>query len=208
MYCPKCRTEYRKGFNTCTDCEIALVEGLPSLREHEQINKGFHSIRNQIDKTIAFFRNNQKASWIFSLLVGVTFSFAYGVAKNIWAHSIWRVMEYAASLMELGSDFNSVKVIFITIGVNLLTDLPAAFIASLFCSALMIYVLRTQRLLYSLGVVAAFFLLYLRGWHFRNAPDLGVQISAFMAPFLIVFVFIFTFWLLIKLQIGKSKQKL
>jgi hypothetical protein len=29
MYCPKCRTEYRKGFYTCADCEIPLVTELP-----------------------------------------------------------------------------------------------------------------------------------------------------------------------------------
>lgn len=30
MYCPKCRTEYRKGFSTCADCNIPLVPDLPS----------------------------------------------------------------------------------------------------------------------------------------------------------------------------------
>lgn len=30
MYCPKCRTEYTKGFTTCTDCEIPLVSALSS----------------------------------------------------------------------------------------------------------------------------------------------------------------------------------
>ncbi len=30
MFCPKCRTEYRKGFTTCADCEIPLVAQLPS----------------------------------------------------------------------------------------------------------------------------------------------------------------------------------
>ena len=25
MFCPKCRTEYRKGFTSCADCEIPLV---------------------------------------------------------------------------------------------------------------------------------------------------------------------------------------
>jgi len=29
MFCPKCRTEYRRGFNTCADCEISLVYELP-----------------------------------------------------------------------------------------------------------------------------------------------------------------------------------
>jgi Putative prokaryotic signal transducing protein len=29
MFCSKCRTEYRKGFTTCADCEIPLVPELP-----------------------------------------------------------------------------------------------------------------------------------------------------------------------------------
>jgi uncharacterized RDD family membrane protein YckC len=29
MFCPKCRTEYRKGFYTCAACEISLVDKLP-----------------------------------------------------------------------------------------------------------------------------------------------------------------------------------
>ncbi len=29
MFCPQCRTEYREGFETCTDCGVALVSELP-----------------------------------------------------------------------------------------------------------------------------------------------------------------------------------
>ena len=29
MFCPKCKCEYREGFNFCSDCEIELVEKLP-----------------------------------------------------------------------------------------------------------------------------------------------------------------------------------
>ena len=29
MFCPKCRTEYRKGFTSCSDCEKPLVDELP-----------------------------------------------------------------------------------------------------------------------------------------------------------------------------------
>ena len=29
MFCPKCKCEYREGFNFCSDCEIELVENLP-----------------------------------------------------------------------------------------------------------------------------------------------------------------------------------
>ena len=28
MFCPKCKSEYREGFNFCADCQIALIEEL------------------------------------------------------------------------------------------------------------------------------------------------------------------------------------
>ena len=206
MYCPKCRTEYRKGFNTCADCEISLVEELPPAIEHELTDDGFHPIRNQILKTIEFIRNNQKASWIFSVFAGVIFYFVYGYAKNIWANSIWRFIGYMASLIDPVSNFNSIKVVLITISVNAMTDLPAAFIASIFCGSLIIYVLQKRQLLHYLWASVSFFLLYVRKWHFWKAPDIGVQISSFISPFLVAFVFIFTIWLLIKFRLSRSKQ--
>ena len=30
MFCPKCRTEYRPGFTRCADCDVDLVDSLPS----------------------------------------------------------------------------------------------------------------------------------------------------------------------------------
>src|SRR6266853_2018667 len=30
MYCPQCKAEYRPGFTRCSDCEVDLVEVLPS----------------------------------------------------------------------------------------------------------------------------------------------------------------------------------
>ncbi len=38
MFCPKCRAEYRDGFHTCSDCQIDLVETLPTLPEPEFVN--------------------------------------------------------------------------------------------------------------------------------------------------------------------------
>ena len=85
MFCPKCRTEYRKDFTTCADCEISLVEELPPAGEHKLSDKGFHPIRDQIDKTLEFIRKNQKVSWIFALLVGVIF-ILYMVMLKIYGH--------------------------------------------------------------------------------------------------------------------------
>jgi hypothetical protein len=30
MFCPKCKCEYRDGFNFCSDCNMELVEALPN----------------------------------------------------------------------------------------------------------------------------------------------------------------------------------
>lgn len=42
MFCPQCRTEYREGFDTCTDCDVPLVSELspepaPEYLEFEEI---------------------------------------------------------------------------------------------------------------------------------------------------------------------------
>ena len=35
MYCPQCRTEYREGFDLCSDCGVKLVEVLEPEPEPE-----------------------------------------------------------------------------------------------------------------------------------------------------------------------------
>lgn len=38
MFCPTCRSEYREGFHTCSDCNVDLVETLPPQPEPEFVN--------------------------------------------------------------------------------------------------------------------------------------------------------------------------
>ena len=33
MFCPKCKVEYRPGFSRCADCDVDLVESLPTAKE-------------------------------------------------------------------------------------------------------------------------------------------------------------------------------
>ena len=33
MFCPQCRSEYREGFTTCSDCNVPLVSELPPQSE-------------------------------------------------------------------------------------------------------------------------------------------------------------------------------
>jgi len=35
MFCPKCRAEFREGFDTCSDCHVELVEDLPPLPDDQ-----------------------------------------------------------------------------------------------------------------------------------------------------------------------------
>jgi len=55
MFCPKCKAEYRKGFNRCSDCDIELVSSLPeSGKEDEEENKLMKDRNNNEDITPDF----------------------------------------------------------------------------------------------------------------------------------------------------------
>ena len=36
LYCPICRSEYREGFSTCSECNVALVTRLDSAEQEEE----------------------------------------------------------------------------------------------------------------------------------------------------------------------------
>lgn len=36
MYCPQCGAEYRRGFDRCADCDVALVHEPPAEEDHTE----------------------------------------------------------------------------------------------------------------------------------------------------------------------------
>jgi Putative prokaryotic signal transducing protein len=38
MFCPQCKTEYREGFTTCSDCGVPLVSELPAEPESHYVD--------------------------------------------------------------------------------------------------------------------------------------------------------------------------
>ena len=37
-FCPKCRSEFRPGFDRCEECDVSLVETLPELPKHPPVS--------------------------------------------------------------------------------------------------------------------------------------------------------------------------
>lgn len=40
MFCPECRSEYRRGFTRCSDCNVPLVSTLPRVEESADEDNG------------------------------------------------------------------------------------------------------------------------------------------------------------------------
>jgi len=51
MFCPRCKTEYKKGYLTCVDCSVPLVEVLPEEKTEPHPDATFVKILETNDPT-------------------------------------------------------------------------------------------------------------------------------------------------------------
>lgn len=94
MFCPNCRSEFRPGFTTCSDCQILLVEQLPE--ESEEPEEGGEQI--EFRPVLSTF-NNGDIAFIKSVLdkEGIRYYFQ---GENF--HYIRPAVEPAILLVEAG----------------------------------------------------------------------------------------------------------
>jgi hypothetical protein len=67
-FCPNCRTEYRPGFTTCADCQVNLVELLPSATPEEIEKANLYRLDDLA--ILADFDNLSEAKMFQELLAG------------------------------------------------------------------------------------------------------------------------------------------
>jgi len=140
-------------------------------------------------------RSNKFVSWFLALFMGLVFHHISRIIKNllfIWIQS-W---DFGTSTQP-GPEST---LLIMTITFNFAGDFISSLIAALIYGALLVYVFQEKAFLLCLGAVVINLLLSSRMWHYRSAPDLGLQISTLIGPILAGIVFVSTVWLLIKVR--------
>ncbi len=191
MYCPKCQTEYRKGFATCADCDIPLLEGLPPEADRRvSLGPGMRLFHQFID----FIRTNDIPKWSFAVIIGIIFYYVFSYTRYFFY-----LIGFLNLLTSILSNLNSAAV---TIVFNIIFTLTSGLVASLLCGSLFIYVLQKTRVIYSIVAGVSFFVVNIilkRGsGRFWKAPDLVMQMSALMTAVLAALIFIITVRLLMR----------
>jgi hypothetical protein len=88
MFCPKCKAEYREGFDRCADCNIPLVEKLPEkkaeTREKNEKRFRFVKLLATADPALAgFMKSLLEAEGIIHTVVGGHIDHGGGSAAEI-----------------------------------------------------------------------------------------------------------------------------
>jgi tetratricopeptide (TPR) repeat protein len=71
MFCPKCKTEYREGFYTCKDCNVDLVDMLPSEAIGEPKDQVANQILGELRRQTVWYQRICKINAIGFFILGV-----------------------------------------------------------------------------------------------------------------------------------------
>ena len=86
MFCPQCKVEYRDGFHTCADCNVALVHALPAEPgpDHDTESMDFTELLTTNDQgEIALFKSILKGEKIPFIPQGDHFSRIHGYGMTV-----------------------------------------------------------------------------------------------------------------------------
>ena len=84
-YCPRCRAEYRPGFDVCSDCGVALVDQLPTdpitevpepIRlgpDAAEVWKGFHEVEAHMARSLLESNGIDAVVWTAGVGANVPF---------------------------------------------------------------------------------------------------------------------------------------
>jgi hypothetical protein len=82
MFCPKCRTEYRRGFTVCADCSVKLVDELSPEPEPEFVDfKEVLATYNPAD--VAFLKSFLDSEGIHYFFKGENFMYVRPLADPV-----------------------------------------------------------------------------------------------------------------------------
>jgi hypothetical protein len=105
MYCPRCRAEYREGFDRCADCGVALVPELPEEPSPESRDVELETVLETTNPALlAMASSLLEAEGIEFLSVGDTTQFESVLPVRIEVDSR-RAEQARALLAELEESF-------------------------------------------------------------------------------------------------------
>ena len=101
-YCPECGAEYRPGFETCADCQVALVDE-PAVAPPSA------DVRPTAQERVVVFRSGRRieAEVVRSRLE------ADGLDSRVWSSGLgpWMTVSALPEITAVPSDFNSHQVV-------------------------------------------------------------------------------------------------
>ncbi len=103
MICPKCRSEYRSGFKRCADCDIDLIDELPSPEPEQEYADYEQILETNSPSDVALIKSILDAEEITYYFLG---EFAAAYTYHAIPMRLMVLKEQAETAREVLSDLN------------------------------------------------------------------------------------------------------